>query len=288
MSKMPRVFSTIIVLMRLNNTAPYLLVFFPAVFGVLLAYEKTSDLYYLFILFLGSVSARSAGCIINDFFDKDFDRQVERTKNRPLANNTISKSLALAILVLLLLASFWLLLFLSLTAIILGIVAFCMMILYPLMKRFTYFPQAFLGLTWNLGCLVGYSSIKDDISISSLLMYFACGFWTFGYDSIYAFMDIKDDKIAGIKSSAIFLEDKPYKLLIVLVYAIFIALYIIANLLSNNKFGALGSLVAIPILAWQIKSLNISNSKNCLIRFKSNQYVGFIMALSMLLGCLLQ
>jgi len=285
---MPRVFSTIIVLMRLNNTAPYLLVFFPAVFGVLLAYEKTSDLYYLFILFLGSVSARSAGCIINDFFDKDFDRQVERTKNRPLANNTISKSLALAILVLLLLASFWLLLFLSLTAIILGIVAFCMMILYPLMKRFTYFPQAFLGLTWNLGCLVGYASIKDDISISSLLMYFACGFWTFGYDSIYAFMDIKDDKISGIKSSAIFLEDKPYKLLILLVYAIFIALYIIANLLSNNKFGALGALVAIPILAWQIKSLNISNSKNCLIRFKSNQYVGFIMALSMLLGCLLQ
>jgi len=288
MSKMPRVFSTIIVLMRLNNTAPYLLVFFPAVFGVLLAYEKTSDLYYLLILFLGSVSARSAGCIINDFFDKDFDRQVERTKNRPLANNTISKSLALVILVLLLLVSFWLLLFLSLTAIILGIVAFCMMILYPLMKRFTYFPQAFLGLTWNLGCLVGYASIKDDISISSLLMYLACGFWTFGYDSIYAFMDIKDDKIAGIKSSAIFLEDKPYKLLILLVYAIFIALYIIANLLSNNKFGALGVLVAIPILAWQIKSLNISNSKNCLIRFKSNQYVGFIMALSMLLGCLLQ
>jgi 4-hydroxybenzoate polyprenyltransferase len=288
MSKMPKVFSTIIALMRLNNPVPYLLVFFPAVFGVLLAYEKTSDLYYLLILFLGSISARSAGCIINDFFDKDFDRQVERTKNRPLANNTISKSLALAILVLLLLVSFWLLLFLSLTAIILGIVAFCMMLLYPLMKRFTYFPQAFLGLTWNLGCLVGYASIKDDISISSLLMYFACGFWTFGYDSIYAFMDIKDDKIAGIRSSAIFLEDKPYKLLIWLVYATFIVLCIIANLLSNNKFGALGALVATPILAWQIKSLNISNSKNCLIRFKSNQYVGFIMALSMLLGCLLQ
>ena len=101
-------------------------------------------------------------------------------------------------------------------------------------------------------------------------------------------MDIKDDKIAGIRSSAIFLEDKPYKLLIWLVYATFIVLYIIANLLSNNKFGALGALVATPILACQIKSLNISNSKNCLIRFKSNQYVGFIMALSMLLGCLLQ
>ena len=274
--------------MRLNAPVAYLLVFFPAVFGLLLAYEKTSDLYYLAILFVGSILARSAGCIINDFFDKDFDRQVERTKNRPLANNTISTSLAFIILVLLLFAALWLLLFLSVTAIILGIVAFCMMSIYPLMKRFTYFPQMFLGITFNLGCLIGYACVKDDISISSLLMYFACGFWTFGYDSIYAFMDIKDDKLVGVKSSAIFLEYKPYKLLISLVYTIFIGFYILANLLSNNTFGALGGLAAIPILTWQIKSLDISNPKNCLIRFKSNQYVGFIMSLSMLLGCLLQ
>ncbi|MFK7968180.1 MAG: 4-hydroxybenzoate octaprenyltransferase [Rickettsiaceae bacterium] len=285
---MPKIFSTIAKLMRLNAPVAYLLVFFPAVFGLLLAYEKTSDLYYLAILFVGSILARSAGCIINDFFDKDFDRQVERTKNRPLANNTISTSLAFIILVLLLFAALWLLLFLSVTAIILGIVAFCMMSIYPLMKRFTYFPQMFLGITFNLGCLIGYACVKDDISISSLLMYFACGFWTFGYDSIYAFMDIKDDKLVGVKSSAIFLEYKPYKLLISLVYTIFIGFYILANLLSNNTFGALGGLAAIPILTWQIKSLDISNPKNCLIRFKSNQYVGFIMSLSMLLGCLLQ
>ncbi len=285
---MPKIFSTIAKLMRLNAPVAYLLVFFPAVFGLLLAYEKTSDLYYLAILSVGSILARSAGCIINDFFDKDFDRQVERTKNRPLANNTISTSLAFIILVLLLFAALWLLLFLSVTAIILGIVAFCMMSIYPLMKRFTYFPQMFLGITFNLGCLIGYACVKDDISISSLLMYFACGFWTFGYDSIYAFMDIKDDKLVGVKSSAIFLEYKPYKLLISLVYTIFIGFYILANLLSNNTFGALGGLAAIPILTWQIKSLDISNPKNCLIRFKSNQYVGFIMSLSMLLGCLLQ
>ena len=285
---MPKIFSTIAKLMRLNAPVAYLLVFFPAVFGLLLAYEKTSDLYYLAILFVGSILVRSAGCIINDFFDKDFDRQVERTKNRPLANNTISTSLAFIILVLLLFAALWLLLFLSVTAIILGMVAFCMMSIYPLMKRFTYFPQMFLGITFNLGCLIGYACVKDDISISSLLMYFACGFWTFGYDSIYAFMDIKDDKLVGVKSSAIFLEYKPYKLLISLVYTIFIGFYILANLLSNNTFGALGGLAAIPILTWQIKSLDISNPKNCLIRFKSNQYVGFIMSLSMLLGCLLQ
>lgn len=283
---MPKIFSTITKLIRLDTPTPYLLVFFPAAFGLLLAYEKISDLYYLFILFIGGILARSAGCIINDFFDRDFDRQVERTKNRPLANNTISIGLALVILILLLSASLFLLLLLKVTAIIIGMVAFCMMMIYPLMKRFTYFPQAFLGITWNMGCLIGYASIKDDLSLSSLLMYFACGFWTFGYDSIYAFMDIKDDKLAGVKSSAIFLENKPYKLLIGLVYAIFVGLCIVANLLSSNKFGILGALSAAPILAWQTRSLDTSSPKNCLSRFRSNQYVGWLISIGMLLGCL--
>jgi 4-hydroxybenzoate polyprenyltransferase len=283
---MPKIFFTIAKLMRLNSFAPYLLVFSPAVFGLLLAYEKTSDLSYIFIIFVGSILTRSAGCIINDFFDKDFDRQVKRTKNRPLANNTISNILVFIILILLLLLALWLLLFLKPVAIILGIFAFFMMLIYPLMKRFTYFPQVFLGLTFNLGCLIGYACVKDDISISSILMYVACGFWTFGYDTIYAFMDIKDDKLIGVKSSAVFLEHKPYKLVISIVYLIFILLYITANLLCTNIIGSLGALIAIPILSWQIKSLDISNPKNCLIRFKSNQYVGFIMAFTMLLGCL--
>lgn len=282
---MPKIFSTIAMLMRLNAPAGYLLVFFPALFGLFLAYEKISDLSCLFVLFIGSVLTRSSGCIINDFFDKEFDRQVERTKNRPLANKTISKSLASTVLIILLSATLWILLSLSVTAIIVGIIAFCMIVLYPLMKRFTHFPQVFLGLTFNLGCLVGYAAVKDEISLAPLLMYFACGFWTFGYDTIYAFMDIKDDKVVGIKSSAVFLEHKSYKLLIGFTYIIFVIFYIIANLLSNNKIGALGSLAVMPLLIWQIKSLDISNPQNCLIRFKSNIYVGAIMAFIMLLGC---
>jgi len=159
-------------------------------------------------------------------------------------------------------------------------------VIYPLMKRFTYFPQVFLGLTFNLGCLISYAEIKDDISLGALLMYTACGFWTFGYDSIYAFMDIKDDKAVGIKSSAIFLEGKYYKLFIFCAYIIFIFLYIVANLSSNNYLGVIG-VVAFPILLWQVKSLDITDPNNCLIRFKSNIYVGFVMAFWMLLGCLL-
>ena len=205
---MPKIFSTIVELLRLNKPVGYLLVFFPALFGLFLAYEEPIDLYYMPVLFIGSVLARSSGCVINDFFDRDFDRQVLRTRNRPLANNTISTELALIILGLLLLLTMWTLLYFTIIPIIIGIIAFCMIVIYPLMKRFTYFPQVFLGLTFNLGCLISYAEIKDDISLGALLMYTACGFWTFGYDSIYAFMDIKDDKAVGIKSSAIFLEGK--------------------------------------------------------------------------------
>jgi 4-hydroxybenzoate polyprenyltransferase len=283
---MPKIFSTIVELLRLNKPVGYLLVFFPALFGLFLAYEEPIDLYYMPVLFIGSVLARSSGCVINDFFDRDFDRQVLRTKNRPLANNTISTELALIILGLLLLLTMWTLLYFTIIPIIIGIIAFCMIVIYPLMKRFTYFPQVFLGLTFNLGCLISYAEIKDDISLGALLMYTACGFWTFGYDSIYAFMDIKDDKAVGIKSSAIFLEDKYYKLFIFCAYIIFIFLYIVANLSSNNYLGVIG-VVAFPILLWQVKSLDITDPNNCLIRFKSNIYVGFVMAFWMLLGCLL-
>jgi len=284
---MPKIFSTIVELLRLDKPVGYLLVFFPALFGLFLAYEEPIDLYYIPVLFVESVLARSSGCVINDFFDRDFDRQVLRTKNRPLANNTISTQLALIILGLLLLLTMWTLLYFTIIPIIIGIIAFCMIVIYPLMKRFTYFPQVFLGLTFNLGCLISYAEIKDDISVGALLMYIACGFWTFGYDSIYAFMDIKDDKSIGVKSSAIFLKDKNYKLFILCAYIIFMVLYVVANLSTNNYLGLIGGAIALFVLFWQVKSLDVTDPANCLIRFKSNVYVGFIMAFSMLLGCIL-
>jgi len=284
---MPKIFSTIVELLRLDKPVGYLLVFFPALFGLFLAYEEPIDLYYIPVLFVGSVLARSSGCVINDFFDRDFDRQVLRTKNRPLANNTISTQLALIILGLLLLLTMWTLLYFTIIPIIIGIIAFCMIVIYPLMKRFTYVPQVFLGLTFNLGCLISYAEIKDDISVGAFLMYIACGFWTFGYDSIYAFMDIKDDKSIGVKSSAIFLKDKNYKLFILCAYIIFMVLYVVANLSTNNYLGLIGGAIALFVLFWQVKSLDVTDPANCLIRFKSNVYVGFIMAFSMLLGCIL-
>jgi 4-hydroxybenzoate polyprenyltransferase len=283
---MPKIFLTILLLMRINSPVGYLLVFFPTLFGLFLAYEDLNDLIYIPIFFIASVLARSAGCIINDLFDKDFDKKVKRTKTRPLARNKISNEWAFFVLFLLLSMSFLILLALSFTALIVGVIAFCMIILYPLMKRFTYFPQAFLGLTFNLGCLIAYAAIKDEITLTSFIMYLACGFWTFGYDTIYAFMDIKDDKKIGIKSSAIYFEKGQYKLWIILSYSCFIVFYVIANLLYDNQIGAMGAICAIPILLWQVKTLDVTNPTNCFRRFKSNIYVGGLLALAMLAGCM--
>lgn len=281
---MPKIFLTMLLLMRVNNPIGYWLVFFPSVFGLFLAFEKLDNLLYAPIFFIGAIVTRSAGCIINDIFDKDFDRQVNRTKARPLASNKISIGAALALLFLLLVISFVILLSLSVTSIIIGIIAFLMIILYPMMKRFTHFPQVFLGLTFNLGCLIAYSAIKDDVSQEALMMYLACGFWTFGYDTIYAFMDIKDDKKIGIRSSAIFLEHRYYKFWIAFAYICFVALFIIANLAKKNYLGVVGGSIALPLLLWQVLTLDIANSASCLVRFKANMYIGLIMSFMMLLG----
>lgn len=281
---MPKIFLTMLLLMRVNNPVGYWLVYFPALFGLFLAFEILDDLLYIPIFFVGAIVTRSAGCIINDLFDKDFDREVNRTKARPLASNKISVGAALVLLLLLLVVSFIILLSLSVTSVIIGIIAFLMIILYPLMKRFTQFPQVFLGLTFNLGCLIAYSAIKDDVSQEALMMYLACGFWTFGYDTIYAFMDIKDDKKIGIKSSAIFLEHRYYKFWIAVAYICFVALFILANLATKNYFGAVGGVIVLPLLLWQVLTLDIANNANCLVRFKANMYVGLIMSVMMLLG----
>lgn len=285
---MPKIFYTLINLVRLNKPVGYFLVFFPSLFGLLLAYKEPVDLYYIPVIFIGSILTRSAGCIINDYFDRNFDKQVLRTKNRPLANGTISKKVALIIFIFLLFFSALILLNFKFIAIIIGIVAFCMIIIYPLMKRFTYFPQIFLGITLNLGSLISYTEIRENISLEILLIYIACVFWTLGYDTIYAFIDLKYDKAIGIKSSAIFLYNKnyKYKIFIYFSYIIFLSLYMIANILVNNRIGLIGGLISVPLLFYQVKNLDITSYKNCIKSFESNILVGLLMAVSMLVGCI--
>jgi 4-hydroxybenzoate polyprenyltransferase len=270
-------------LSRIQAPTGYLLSFFPAAFGLLLAYKEPKNLLYLPIFLVGSILVRSAGCIINDLLDQDFDKHVARTKNRPLASGAISNKEALIFLALLLSISLGILLCLSKTAIYLGIIAMMLISIYPLMKRFTYFPQVFLGFAFNMGCLIGYASAKDSISYNALILYLACGFWTVGYDTIYGFMDIKDDKKIGVKSTSIFFEHRHFKLVIALCYFFFFALSAIAMQDLLSYYLRAGIILSILISLLAVYTLDIKNSKNCLLRFKINNYIGFILFLAMLL-----
>lgn len=270
-------------MMRLHAPTGYLLSFFPAAFGLLLAYEQSSNLLYIPVFFVGSILARGAGCIINDIFDQNLDRMVTRTEKRPLPSGMVTTKQALIILAVITSCCLFILLSLTVTAIAAGFIAFFLTVLYPLTKRVTYFPQAFLGLTFNMGCLIGYAAIKDSISSDALILYLACGFWTVAYDTIYAFMDIKDDKKIGIKSTAIFFEHKPYKLIISLFYCAFFVLYLFSfrELLSIITVSAV--IPCFVFSLWVIISLDVKNTNNCFYRFKANNYIGFILFFSLLL-----
>jgi 4-hydroxybenzoate polyprenyltransferase len=270
-------------MMRLGAPTGYLLSFFPAMFGLLLAYRNPSDLIYIPIFFIGSILTRGAGCIINDLIDQDLDKKVARTKNRPLASKTVSPKEAISMLIVLSFCCLGILLSLTKTAIYIGIAGFFMISLYPTMKRITYFPQAFLGFTFNLGCLIGYAAITNDISLDAAILYIACAFWTVAYDTIYAFMDIKDDKKIGIKSTAILFEYMNYKAIIASLYMTFIFLFIFGTWSQIGFFLSISIITAIIGISWIIKTLNIEQVNNCLVRFKANNYIGFILFLGLLL-----
>jgi len=278
---MPNKFLLTLKLMRADKPVAYLLVFFPALFGLLLANPSKSELIHLLPLFiLGSITARSLGCIINDIFDRKFDKHVTRTKNRPLASGALSVSYAIMIACILSLISLFVLLSLNTTSIILGFFAVIMIVIYPLMKRITYFPQIFLGFTFKLGVLIGYVAVKNKIELPAIIMYLACASWMAGYDTIYGFADIKDDKKIGVKSLSIYLENKSYKFWLYICYIGFILLFILATKIANYNIDYLAVFAALISLILQIATLDIYNPANCMIRFKANNYTALLLSLA--------
>ncbi len=267
-----------IALMRLGNPTGALLLYFPCVWGVALAEPYFNWSYFLLFL-LGSIVMRSAGCIINDIFDKDFDKHVERTKNRPIASGKVSVTEAIMLVLILSLIGLFVLLQFNSLSIYIGFASIILVILYPLMKRYTFFPQAFLGLTFNYGILIGYASVQESTSLGAISAYFASIFWTIGYDTIYGFQDIKDDKIIGVKSTAIFCEKNP-KFFIGSTYSIFIIFFAISIYLEKLHFSYISIIILMTIIShfiWQVTTLDTKSPRNCFTRFKSNILVGFVM-----------
>ena len=276
-------------LTRLKKPIGYMLLFWPCVWGLTLVYDFNSEIntYFNYLIFflLGSILMRSAGCIVNDIIDKKFDQKVERTKNRPIASEKISIKLALLYTLVLCFCAFLILINFNLLTIVFALASMPFAFSYPLMKRFTYWTQLFLGITFNYGLVLAWISINNSISLVPILFYIGAIFWTLGYDTIYGYQDIKDDEIIGIKSTSIKFKNNPKTFLTLCYSFLLISLILIGFLMNFSNIFYL--FIIIPfchLFFYQINFLNINKPENCLKIFKSNNILGLIICVNILVG----
>ena len=276
-------------LVRLKKPIGIMLLFWPCAWGLTLAYDFSENLnnyfFYLILFFLGAVFMRSAGCIVNDILDKEFDKKVFRTKNRPIASEQISIKVAIFYALVLCFLALLVLLNFNKYTIILALGSMPLAFTYPLMKRFTYWPQLFLGITFNYGLILGWTAIKSQIDIVPLMFYFGAIFWTLGYDTIYGYQDIKDDEVIGLKSTSIKFKGNAKKFLFTC-YSFLLILFLVGGYYMN--FNILYYVMAIiPFLHlffFQIKIFNLNDPLSCLRIFKSNNFFGLIIFLNILIS----
>ena len=276
-------------LTRLKKPIGYMLLFWPCAWGLTLIYDFNNDLrnyfFYLALFLLGSILMRSAGCIVNDILDKEFDKKVTRTKNRPLASGKISWQLAFVYALILCFCALLVLLNFNLFTILLALGSMPLAFTYPLMKRYTYWPQLFLGITFNYGLVLGWTSISEEINLIPIIFYFGAIFWTLGYDTIYGYQDIKDDEIIGLKSTSIKFKGKA-KLFLLICYIILISSLILGGYLMNFNFiYFLFLLVPLThLFIYQIRLFEKDNPSTCFRLFKSNNFFGLIILINILIG----
>ena len=276
-------------LTRLKKPIGYMLLFWPCAWGLTIGYDFSQEidkfLFHLILFLCGAILMRSAGCIVNDIIDKKFDQKVSRTKNRPIASGKISIYLGLLYATILCLVALCVLINFNNLTIFLALISMPLAFTYPLMKRYTYWPQLFLGITFNYGLILGWTSITKEINFEPIILYLGAIFWTLAYDTIYGFQDIIDDEIIGLKSTSIKFKNNPY-IFLKLCYSIFlVSLIIVGFLLNLNKIYFIClTLVALQMYYFQIFKLNVDNPNICLKIFKSNNFLGLLIFAILLVG----
>lgn len=270
-------YKTYLKLARLHQPIGVWLLLLPCWWGLALSSPTTPQPLLLILFAAGAFLMRSAGCVYNDLIDQDLDRKVKRTASRPLAKKEISSREAVVFFVFLLTLSSFLLFSFPFPVILTGLGALILVLLYPWMKQLTYWPQAFLGFTFNIGILMGWLCYHETLSVVPLLFYGGAIFWAIGYDTIYAFQDKEDDILAGIRSSAIVVSDNP-KAFLSLMYGSSLALWTMGGYMAhlNWIYVFFLSIISAHFL-WQIITLKEQIASNCLKRFKSNTTVGLLL-----------
>ena len=271
---------------RLSKPIGFLLLFWPCAWGLSLAHYFQRDINtffsHLVLFFFGSVLMRSAGCIVNDIVDEKIDKKVFRTKKRPIASGSLSKELAWTYVLILCALAFLVLIQFNFLTICLGIFSMIFAFSYPFMKRFTYWPQLFLGFTFNWGIIMAWTSITNEISYLPILLYFGAIFWTLGYDTIYGTQDISDDELIGVKSTAIKFKNNINQFVMgCYLLSSIIFVLIMLNLKINYSF--MFTIFFIVTLFYQVKIFKVNNSSSCLRAFKINNFSGLFIFLSLFL-----
>lgn len=272
-------------LARLDRPIGTWLLLFPGWWSLCLAMPRGigPDVYYLALFAVGAVVMRGAGCTVNDIVDRDFDAKVARTANRPLASGALSLRQAYLFLALQLAIGFIILLQFQPFAIALGVASLILVAAYPFMKRITWWPQAFLGLTFNWGALLGWAAIWGTLSAAPLWLYVGGIFWTLFYDTIYAHQDKEDDVLIGVKSSALRLGEntKPWLLCFAVVTTICFGLSLASAGSATAAYIALAAVFG--HMMWQLYDVDIDDAKDCLAKFRSNRFIGWILLFGILI-----
>ena len=276
-------------LTRLSKPIGFMLLFWPCIWGLTISYNFNLSLdifiFYGFLFFSGSVLMRSAGCIVNDISDKNIDKLVARTKKRPIASGKVSIRLGIFYTTVLCAIAFLILINFNKFTILMALISMPLAFTYPLMKRFTYWPQLFLGVTFNYGLVLAWISINNDISLIPLIFYVGAIFWTLGYDTIYGYQDIKDDEIIGVKSTSIKFKNNPKKFILVCYLTFIASLILIGVQMKFNLIYFLFLLIPVfQLIFFQIYKLNTKIPENCLSKFKSNNFLGLIIFINLLIG----
>lgn len=271
-------------LLRLHQPVGILLLFWPCAWSLAMSARGIPPDMPLLLFAAGALVMRAAGCIINDMTDRKYDAQVARTKNRPLASGEVSMTLASIILALLLLAGLIIAYHLGTRALIASLCAIPLVIAYPWMKRWTWWPQLFLGITFNWGALVGWLVLKPYIELPAILLYAGGIFWTLGYDTIYAHQDTKDDAEIGVKSLALHLGKHTLSC-VTFFYLCASLCWLTAGWVANYDMIYTAAVMLIfMLLLKQVCAVDLSDTKSCQTAFIANRKIGAWLFIACIIG----